>query len=143
MIATSSVASSELTIRSGNSDLTFDRQELEAFPQNVIFTHSPYFAGQRQFSGPTLERLISAFGLTGEDTISLEALNGYKASGSIAEILTLNPIVATRMNNKPMSVRDRGPYWVILPLSDRPELDNEDFHRLMVWQLREIRLEKP
>ncbi|MGP9833543.1 hypothetical protein [Marinobacter sp. NSM] len=40
-----------------------------------------------------------------------------------------------------MSIRDRGPFWVMLPLSTRPELDEELYHRLMVWQLSEIILE--
>ena len=40
-----------------------------------------------------------------------------------------------------MSVRDRGPFWIMLPLSERPELDDPLYHRFMVWQLSGIELE--
>ena len=53
----------------------------------------------------------------------------------------MDPIVATRMDSQPMSVRDRGPFWLMLPLSDRPELDEQEFHRFMIWQLEAIILD--
>ncbi|GAL28475.1 hypothetical protein JCM19239_1551 [Vibrio variabilis] len=38
-----------------------------------------------------------------------------------------------------MSIRDKGPYWVIFPLSQYPEIDNTDYHSMMIWQLKEVR----
>ncbi|CAK2335628.1 hypothetical protein VCRA2119O147_300047 [Vibrio crassostreae] len=39
-----------------------------------------------------------------------------------------------------MSVRDKGPYWLIYPLSSTPDIDNTDFHAKMIWQIRDIHL---
>lgn len=58
------------------------------------------------------------------------------------ELMSLDAIVSTRQNGEPMSIRQRGPYWIMLPLSERPELDSEDFHRYMVWQLNRIELKQ-
>ncbi|WP_296935334.1 hypothetical protein [uncultured Marinobacter sp.] len=135
------LAAPKLTITNGASTLVLDRNELESFPQTTFSTISPYFDGEVQFSGPTLARVLETFGVSGQSQITLTALNNYNVSGSLEDLLSLDAIIATRRESKTMSVRDRGPFWVILPLSERPELDNEDFHRYMVWQLSGIELE--
>lgn len=138
--SSNALAAPKLTITSEANTLVLDRNELESFPQSSFSTSSPYFDGEVGFSGPTLERVLEAFGVNGQAQITLTALNNYKVTGSLEELLSLDAIIATRRESKTMSVRDRGPFWVILPLSERPELNNEDFHRYMVWQLSGIEL---
>lgn len=140
IISAPTLAAPKLHIQSGDQSLTLDRSELEAFPQTTVTTKSPYFDGEVEFSGPTLKRIVENFGLTGETQLTFRALNDYQVRGNVKEVMNLSAIIATRMNSKPMSVRDRGPFWVILPLSDRPELDDENYHRYMIWQLNEIQL---
>lgn len=53
-----------------------------------------------------------------------------------------NPILAIRKDDKLMSVRDKGPVWVIYPLSDFKEEKNEVLHSRMVWQVDKIDIEK-
>lgn len=130
-----------LIVESDTGSLTLDREELEAFPQTTITTESPYYSGSVEFSGPTLQRIVEHFGVNGKVQITLQALNDYQVVGSLEEMLGLGAIIATRKNSKPMSVRDRGPFWIMLPLSERPELNHEDFHRYMVWQLNRIVLD--
>ncbi|WP_278802227.1 hypothetical protein [Marinobacter nauticus] len=133
-------AEPKLSISSKSETLVLDRTELESFPQTTLFTTSPYYDGEAQFSGPTLARVLETFGITHQTEITLTALNNYKVTGSLSELLSVDAIVATRRNSSTMSVRERGPFWIILPLSQRPELDTEDFHRFMVWQLSGIEL---
>ena len=37
-----------------------------------------------------------------------------------------------------MRVRDKGPIWIIYPLSDYPALRKEEHHHAMVWQLKAL-----
>ncbi|TNE79564.1 MAG: hypothetical protein EP339_03450 [Gammaproteobacteria bacterium] len=141
LMAGSVQAAPALTIISGDQKMVFDRQELENFPQTTISTTSPYFEGTMDFTGPTLARVLEAFGIRDESQIRLKALNDYAVAGTLEEVLGLEAIVATRRNTEIMSVRNHGPFWVILPLSDRPELDNQDFHKFMIWQLDRIELD--
>lgn len=134
------IAAPKLTITSDADTLVLDRNELESFPQTSFSTVSPYLDGKVQFSGPTLARVLEAFGVSGETQITLTALNDYKVTGTLEELLSLDAIIATRRDANTMSVRNRGPFWIILPLSQRPELDEPDFHRYMVWQLSGIEL---
>ncbi|HBC35160.1 MAG TPA: hypothetical protein DC045_12795 [Marinobacter adhaerens] len=141
LVATSLQAAPTLTITSGDEKLVLDRSELETFPQTQIVTTSPYFEGSAEFTGPSLSRVLETFDLSGDIRIVLRALNDYRVDGNLRELLAMDPIVATRMDSQPMSVRDRGPFWLMLPLSDRPELDEQEFHRFMIWQLEAIILD--
>lgn len=85
------------------------------------------------FRGPLVSVLLSkALGLEPHDSapIKLVALNHYVIQTTYGKLKHAGAIVATRKNGRQMSVRDRGPFWIIFPLTDEPDLDNEDFHRL-------------
>ncbi len=133
-------AAPELVVKSGTKVLVLDREEMEAFPQTTVITSSPYYDGAKEFTGPTLKRVLDAFGLSDQTRITFQALNDYRVHGTLAEVLALDAIVATRMEGRTMSIRNRGPFWIMLPLSDRPELDHGDYHQYMVWQLDRIEL---
>lgn len=135
------LAAPELTVTNGDRTLVLERTELEeTLPQTLIETTSPYHDGMAEFSGPALKAVVEHLGVSGETEITLAALNDYRVTGSLEEMLAMDAIVATRRNGKVMSVRERGPFWIMLPLSERSELDNPDYHRFMVWQLSRIEL---
>lgn len=129
-----------ITLSDASGSLTLVRSELEAFPQTVIETETPYFEGKVTFSGPSLRRVMEALGIEGHQYVTFRALNDYSVSGSVTSVLDLDAIVATRRNGAAMPVRQRGPFWIILPLTERPELDDPRYHRYMVWQLAAIEL---
>jgi hypothetical protein len=141
LAATALAADPTLEVVHGEEVVTLDRTELETLPQQTVITVTPYFEGEVEFTGPALNKILERFTQEDDTDITFTALNDYRVSGSLDEIRKLDAIVATRMDNKPMSVRNRGPFWIILPLSDRPELNHEDYHRFMVWQLSGIELD--
>lgn len=123
--------------------LTISHTALDALPQHSVVTRSPYFEGQVRFGGPLLEDVLTH--ATGkkperESPVTLAALNDYFVQTTLDVLTEAGAIVATRKDGIRLSIRDRGPYWLILPLSDRPELDNEQYHRLLVWQLSRIKV---
>lgn len=130
-----------LQIVSGDKVLVLDRDELETFPQTTIVTETPFYEGLKSFTGPALNRVLNSFGLDDQSQLTLRALNDYEYTGSLEEIMALGAIIATRDDGLPMSVRDRGPFWIMLPLTDRPELNTPEMHRYMVWQLSVIELQ--
>ncbi|QSA20017.1 oxidoreductase, partial [Vibrio furnissii] len=54
------------------------------------------------------------------------------------DIEKYNPLFAVKKNDDVMSVRDKGPIWVIYPLTEFNELNNEVLHSRMVWQVSQI-----
>ena len=44
-------------------------------------------------------------------------------------------VIAYKINDKYMRVRDLGPLWLMFPFDDFPETDNEKYKTASVWQL--------
>jgi hypothetical protein len=111
--------------------------EVDALSQQRATTHSPFFPGTETFSGPLLADLLAAALPVGCQT---KGKYTYKTccTQRLFHSNHADAIVATRKNDLPMLIRDRGPFWIIFPLTKRPDLENEDFYRLMIWQLSDI-----
>ena len=119
------------------SAATFDLDMLEGLEQRTIRTKTPWHEGEVEFSGPLLRSVLEAAGAAGA-TMKVTALNDYTADVPVEDAETLDVILATRMNGKRMSVRDKGPLFVIYPFDTHPELYNEKYFSRSVWQIREI-----
>lgn len=113
------------------------RSEIEALPQSEILTTTIWTDGTIRFSGVPMARLLEHAGAEGTVLI-MTALNDYSIEMPMGDLEADAPIVATRMNGQPMSVRDKGPYWVVYPFDDHPKYQTETTHARSVWQLARI-----
>ncbi|EAR07971.1 hypothetical protein MED297_04954 [Reinekea sp. MED297] len=129
-----------LTIKGNNQVTELTMNDLLQTSQESITTATPFFEGEMTFQGPALKTLLNQYGYDYAQ-ITLTALNDYSVTTDKGELTNLDPILAIRQNAQPMSVRDKGPIWVMLPLTEQPELNTPQYHRLMVWQLNRITLE--
>lgn len=140
LILVNQVAAGEtivLTLESQDRSINLTMSDLLAFDQKIIKTESPFYDGIKTYSGPKLEELLDHYSIESSEII-LTALNDYAVTTTMDELSLIDPILAIRENGLPMSVRDKGPIWIMLPLSSRPDFDTAQYHRLMVWQLRHI-----
>ena len=131
----------EIVFEENRASVELTASDLDNLTQHTITTHSPYYKGEVEFSGPKLVDVLSSVADTAvEDNarISLHALNNYFVRTTIGDLKGVDALLATRKHGERLSIRERGPFWIILPLSDRQELDSEQFHRLMVWQLHKV-----
>lgn len=115
----------------------FDLARLDAMPQTEVSTTTPWTEGTNTYSGVRISELLKAVGAQGS-TISATALNDYTIAFKAAAALEYPVILATRSNGQLMRVRDKGPLWIIYPLSEYPQLRKEEFHQTMVWQLKAL-----
>lgn len=130
-----------LTVHGGGlaAPVAFDLAALDALPQRATVTATPWHEGRPEFSGPTIAALLEAVGATGE-TLRLVALNDYAAEMPVSDTAAYPVILATRRDGKPMSVRDKGPIFIIYPFDEVPEIHNEIHFDRSVWQLKEIEI---
>lgn len=110
---------------------------LENLPMAEIVTKTPWHDGPVTFEGVPLKDLMSFLGATGEN-VEFIALNDYRVAIPASDFSSHNPILAYRMNGELMSVRNKGPLFVIYPFDDDPELNNETYYARSVWQVRSI-----
>ena len=90
-----------------------------------------------QFTGPLLRSVLEAAGAKGS-TLTIKALNDYAAKIPMEDATTLDTILATRMDGQLMSVRDKGPLFLIYPFDLDSGLYNEKYFARSVWQIKEI-----
>ena len=52
--------------------------------------------------------------------------------------MDFDTILAIKMNGEPMTVRNKGPLFLIYPFDTNPDLYNEKYFNRSVWQIKEI-----
>lgn len=127
-----------LTVHTGVKVFDYTLSMLDQLPQHEIRTDTPW-TPEHRFTGPLLSDLISETGLN-HKKIRAIALNDYAVELDPALTRTHPVLLATRMDNAPMRIRNKGPIWIVFPLQSHPELNVADVHSQMVWQLRRLEI---
>jgi hypothetical protein len=115
----------------------FDMAMLEALPQQTLTTRTPWYAQARRFTGPLLRDVLSAAGAHGA-TLRLIALNDYQVDMPNDDAQRHDVLVARLLDGQALTVRDKGPLFVIYPFDTRPELRSAVYYSRSAWQLRAI-----
>ncbi len=117
----------------GKGSQSFTLAQLDALPQTTVVTTTPWTEGEHRYQGVRLSTLLAKLGIHSK-TVKVTALNDYWASLPVAEAEQYPVILATRQDGKVLTRRNKGPIFIIYPLSDYPDLDQERTHSFMVWQ---------
>lgn len=119
--------------------LALTLEELDALPQVSFTTSTIWTDGDVVFSGVPLKALLAV--VAGDGTaVEMVALNDYKVEIPISQLEEGAPIVATRMNGEVMSVRDKGPYWVVFPYDLDAKYQTETVYSYSIWQLNRLEI---
>ena len=117
----------------------FDITALKALPAERFETETIWTEGPQQFEGVSLAALLDHVGATGS-TIRAVALNDYAVSIPVGDAVEGGPIVAYMRNGAEMSVRDKGPLWIIYPFDDNEIYKSEEYYSRSIWQLDRIEI---
>ena len=120
----------------GDGTAAFDRDMLESLEWREIETYTSFTQGPQKFAGPTLASVLAAVGADGA-TMNATAINDYFVEIPTAHADQHDVLLALDMNGKTMRVRDKGPVWVVYPLSQDATLE-KPFDTEMIWQLNRI-----
>ncbi len=127
--------------QSDNSEVevTYSLEALDAFPQVKIRTENEFVDGLTEFTGPLARVVLKQTNDMGAEIVKLTAANQYEIEIPVSDFLNYDVILATRQNGKLFSRRDKGPIWVIYPMSDHAELRDSTYNSRLIWQL--VRME--
>lgn len=129
-----------LTITRGSNDsqtIELDLEGLEALGLTTIETSTIWTEGMQVFEGVELATLAKALGVS-SGSISAVALNDYTVEIPVSDAIEGGPILAVKRNSVPMSVRDKGPVWVIYPYDSSAKYRTEVIYSRSIWQLARI-----
>lgn len=126
-----------LTVTQGGETTEFDVPALEAMEAAEFETTTIWTEGPQTFTGVPLVALLDDLGVT-EGTIKAMAINDYVVEIPFEDAVEGGPIVAYRLNGNPMSVRDKGPLWVVYPYDSDEAYQTEVIYSRSIWQLDRI-----
>jgi hypothetical protein len=127
----------------------FDMAMLAALPQQSFTTQTPWYPVARKFTGPLLKDVLAAAGLLTErhdkaqrqgQVIEAIAINDYKVTIPLEDALQRRLIMARLLDDKPMTLRDKGPLFLIYPFDADEHLRNSVFYSRSAWQLKSLRI---
>ena len=130
-----------LTAANDGAAASFDLELLERLPRTSFMTRTPWYAQPRKFDGVLLRDLLAAVGAPPAAAMRAAALNDYRVDIPAEDVQQHGVMLAYRLDDKPMSVREKGPLVIIYPFDDHPELRNAVHYSRAIWQLRSLELQ--
>lgn len=117
-------------------DLTVDG--LRAMPQTTIRTGNEFANGIVAYRGPRVRDVLERYGLGDAKTVRLVAANDYFVDIPTDDFRRYDAILALEADGKQLSRRDKGPIWLMYPISDHGELQDPVYLRRLIWQVVRI-----
>ncbi len=127
-----------LTVTTPDRTESFTLEEILAMPQTTVVTKNDYVDEATTFQGPALRSVLEGMDVARGATLKMVALNDFSSKVPAADAFEYDVILAVLLNGETMSVRDKGPIWVIYPMDGNPELHDEIYNDRLVWQLKSI-----
>lgn len=117
----------------------FDLEMLEALGVASIATSSAWTDGVQLFEGVPLKAVLDRVGATGT-SMTASALNEFEIAIPF-EDLKFSPLLAMKADGRVLTIRDRGPLWIVYPRDDYEELHDNRYESRWVWQLNRLHVE--
>ena len=128
-----------LTLTHDGGTSEFDIAALEALGAEEFSTTTIWTEGEQTFTGVSLLALLAEAGIS-DGTLKATAINDYAVEIPVSDAVVGGPIVAYSLNGEPMSVRDKGPLWIVYPFDADPHYQTEVIYSRSIWQLDRIEL---
>jgi hypothetical protein len=130
----------KIGIKNTGGAAVFDAALIDALPQKSFVTTTPWFKEPTKFTGPLLRDLLRAIKAQGTN-VKATALNDYKINIPMQDILKYDVILARQVDGKIISVREKGPLFVIYPFDSAAELKSLTYYSRSIWQLKALSIE--
>ncbi len=114
--------------------------DLLALPQVTIRTRTDYTDGVVEFIGPLARDAVAFIEIGTATTVHLVAANDYAIDITLSELFDYDVILAMQANGERLTMRDKGPIWIMYPLDDHEEMQDPVFNNRLIWQLTVMEL---
>lgn len=123
-----------LTFEHDGEVVEFDMEALVELGQSEFETTTIWTEGKQRFTGVSLATFLQEVGVT-EGTLLATAINDYAIQIPVSDAVTDGPIIAYLRNGEPMSVREKGPLWIVYPFDSHLSYQTEVIYSRSIWQL--------
>lgn len=129
-----------LTVTQKGQVTMLDMQDLKDIGVASIETSTIWTEGKITFEGVPLIALLDHLNVS-DGTIVAKAINDYQITIPVSEARIEGPLIAYSMNGSTMSVRDKGPLWLVYPYDQNDDFRSEVIYARSIWQLDRISFE--
>ena len=133
--------SGDISVTNVEDTLQFDRATLADLDDTTFQTSTIWTDGTHTFQGVLLHTLTDLLDVS-SGTLLATAINDYSVEIPVSDAVPNGPMIAYRMNGETMSVRDKGPLWIIYPYDSSPDYRTAVVHARSIWQLDRIKVVK-
>ncbi len=120
------------TIESGT--IVLDLDSLMELPVTSFETSTIWTEGVHTFTGVALSDLAAELGVQ-RGLFFATAINDYTVEIPHSDAVEGGPIIAYLMDDSEMSIRDKGPLWIVYPYDSNSEYRSEVIYARSIWQL--------
>lgn len=132
--------SGAIGVRNQGRQAVLDLAMLRALPQVTFTTLTPWDDKPLKFTGPLLRDVLTLVKAQGQ-LLKTRALNDYRVDIPVGDVHRYNVILAHSINDQPLTVRTKGPLFVVYPFNQHPELQHKTYYERSIWQLKAIEVE--
>jgi hypothetical protein len=115
----------------------FDMAMLKTLPRKTIRTSTPWTQGVTEFTGVVASALMDRIGAR-SGAVTVTALNDYAVEMTVADLVDTGAILAYEVGGKALSVREKGPLWIIFPFDSDKAFQTDTWWSKSVWQVRDM-----
>jgi hypothetical protein len=126
--------SGKIGVTNAGAEAHFDRAMLEALGPFGFTTHTPWDDGPVRFDGVKMSAVMQAVQPAGQ-TVVATALNDYQTRIPISDFTTYDVLLALKRDGEYMSVRNKGPLFIVYPFDANPNLQSQQYYGRCAWQL--------
>ncbi len=133
--------SGEIELTNVGDTAAFDLEMLQTLERTELETSTIWTEGTQRFAGVRLGTLLRHLGAVGGN-IGASALNEYFIDIPYEDAESGAALIAYERNGEPMSVRDKGPLWVVFPYDQSAQYRSEVYFSRSIWQMDRIEVER-
>jgi hypothetical protein len=126
-------------IANANADgvAEFDLAMLEAIGLESFSTMTPWYKDRVTFEGVPMASLLQTVGADGT-SVSVTALNDYTTEIPTEDFTKYRVILALKRDGAYMTVKDKGPLFIVYPYDSDPALKHQRIYSRSAWQVASI-----
>ena len=140
LLCTGIVSAYELTLIHQNQTHSIEQSSLKEINGQTLETITPWTDNPLTFQGISLASLLAKYKIKGR-IAKAKALNDYVVEIDLQEAIEANAFIVSHIDNQPMKVRNKGPFWIIFPWSEKTELNDRKYQDWSIWQMVELKIE--
>lgn len=115
----------------------FDRSMLMQIGWSEIVTATPWHPKVVRFEGVPLRAVLETVAASGS-SLQAVAHNDYAIQIPLSDVQRYNVILAMKVDGEEMTLRDKGPLFIIYPYDSDAALRTDNVYIRSVWQLKRL-----